>query len=79
MTQELINSLTEDIKRQTNLFYNVDVNDKTVKDFIDTYYLNEDNKEHLFDNEGNYYFETSEREDFMIYLNEIGVIKLKDS
>lgn len=70
MTNELINSLTEEIKRSVNLFYNVDVNDKTVKDFINNYYLNEDNKEYLFDDEGNYYFETTEREDFMIYLNE---------
>jgi hypothetical protein len=79
MTTELINRLTEEIKQSVSLFYNVDVNDQTVKDFIDWYYLNEDNKECLFDDEGNYYFETTEREDFMIYLDEVGVIKLKDS
>ena len=76
MTNELINSLTEEIKRSVNLFYNVDVNDQTVKDFINNYYLNEDNKEYLFDDEGNYYFETTEREDFMYYLDDINVITL---
>lgn len=79
MTTELINSLTEEIKQSVSLFYNVDVNDQTVKDFINNYYLNEDNKEYLFDDEGNYYYETTEREDFMIYLDEVGVIRLKDS
>jgi F0F1-type ATP synthase delta subunit len=77
MTQELINSLTEEIKQEVSFFYNVNVNDQTVKDFINNYYLNEDNKEYLFDDEGNYYFETTEREDFMIYLDEVGVITLK--
>jgi len=76
MTTELINRLTEEIKQSVSFFYNVNVNDQTVKDFIDTYYLNEDNKECLFDDEGNYYYETTEREDFMIYLNEVGVITL---
>ena len=76
MTQELINRLTEEIKQEVSFFYNVNVNDQTVKDFINNYYLNEDNKEYLFDDEGNYYFETTEREDFMIYLDEVGVITL---
>ena len=78
MTTELINRLTEEIKESVSFFYNVNVNDQTVKDFINNYYLNEDNKECLFDDEGNYYFETTEREDFMIYLDEIGVITLNN-
>jgi hypothetical protein len=76
MTTELINRLTEEIKESVSFFYNVNVNDQTVKDFINNYYLNEDNRECLFDDEGNYYYETTEREDFMIYLDEIGVITL---
>ena len=76
MTQELINRLIEEIKNEVFDFYNVNVDDQTVKDFTDWYYLDEDNKEYLFDDEGNYYFETTEREDFMIYLDEIGVITL---
>lgn len=76
MTQELINSLTEEIKQEVSFFYNVDVNDEIIKDFINNYYLNEDNKECLFDDEGNYYFETTEREDFMYYLDDINVITL---
>jgi len=78
MTQELINRLTEEIKEEVFHFYDLNVNDETVKDFISWYYLNEDNKEYLFDDEGNYYFETTEREDFMIYLDEIGVITLNN-
>jgi len=69
MTQELFNRLIEEIKNKVSDFYNVNVDDETVKDFINNYYLNEDNKEYLFDDEGNYYFETTEREDFMIYLD----------
>jgi len=76
MTKESINRLTEEIQQSVSFFYNVNVDEQTVKDFINYYYLHEDNKECLFDENGNYYYETTEREDFMCYLDGINVIIL---
>lgn len=78
MTKEMINDLVNTIKDEIYDFYDVKVNDEVVVDFIEWYYLNEDNKEFKpFDDEGIPVFDTSEREDFMLYLEDLGIVKLK--
>jgi 6-pyruvoyl-tetrahydropterin synthase len=78
MTKEMINDLVNTIKDEIFDFYDVKVNDEIVVDFIEWYYLNEDNEEFKpFDDEGIPVFDTSEREDFMYYLEDLGIVKLK--
>jgi 6-pyruvoyl-tetrahydropterin synthase len=78
MTKEMINDLVNTIKDEIYDFYDVTVNDEVVVDFIEWYYLNEDNEEFKpFDDEGIPVFDTSEREDFMYYLEDLGIVKLK--
>jgi hypothetical protein len=78
MTKEMINDLVNTIKDEIYDFYDVTVNDEVVVDFIEWYYLNEDNEEFKpFDDEGIPVFDTSEREDFMLYLEDLGIVKLK--
>ena len=74
----MINDLVNTIKDGIFDFYDVKVNDEIVVDFIEWYYLNEDNEEFKpFDDEGIPVFDTSEREDFMYYLEDLGIVKLK--
>ncbi len=74
----MINDLVNTIKDEIYDFYDVTVNDEVVVDFIEWYYLNEDNEEFKpFDDEGIPVFDTSEREDFMLYLEDLGIVKLK--
>ena len=74
----MINNLVNTIKDEIYDFYDVKVNDEVVVDFIEWYYLNEDNEEFKpFDDEGIPVFDTSEREDFMYYLEDLGIVKLK--
>ncbi len=74
----MINDLVNTIKDEIFDFYDVKVNDEVVVDFIEWYYLNEDNEEFKpFDDEGIPVFDTSEREDFMLYLEDLGIVKLK--
>ena len=79
MTKEMINDLVNEIKNEVFDFYGVEVEDKIVDDFIDYYYLNlEEDCYKPFDDEGIPLFDTSEREDFMYYLEDLGIIELKD-
>jgi hypothetical protein len=56
----------------------VEVEDETVENFIDFYYLNlEEDCYKPFDDEGIPLFDTSEREDFMYYLEDLGIIDLE--
>ena len=74
----MINDLVNTIKDEIYDFYDVKVNDEVVVDFIEWYYLNEDNEEFKpFDDEGRPVFDTSEREYFMYYLEDLGIVKLK--
>ena len=74
----MINDLVNTIKDEIYDFYDVKVNDEVVVDFIEWYYLNEDNEEFKpFDDEGIPVFDKSEREDFMYYLEDLGIVKLK--
>jgi len=74
----MINDLVNTIKDEIYDFYDVKVNDEVVVDFIEWYYLNEDNEEFKpFDDEGIPVFDTGEREDFMLYLEDLGIVKLK--
>lgn len=78
MTKEMINDLVIEIKNEVFDFYNVKVEDETIKDFIDFYYMNEDNEGFKpFDEDGIPVFDTTEREDFMYYLEDLGIVELK--
>jgi hypothetical protein len=78
MTKEMINDLVIEIKNEVFDFYKVKVEDETIKDFIDFYYMNEDNEDFKpFDEDGIPVFDTTEREDFMYYLEDVGIVKLK--
>jgi 6-pyruvoyl-tetrahydropterin synthase len=78
MTKEMINDLVSEIKNEVFDFYNVKVEDETIKDFIDFYYMNEDNEDFKpFDEDGIPVFDTTEREDFMYYLEDLGIVELK--
>jgi 6-pyruvoyl-tetrahydropterin synthase len=78
MTKEMINDLVNEIKNEVFDFYNVKVEDETIKDFIDFYYMNEDNEDFKpFDEDGIPVFDTTEREDFMYYLEDLGIVELK--
>jgi 6-pyruvoyl-tetrahydropterin synthase len=78
MTKEIINDLVNEIKNEVFDFYNVKVEDETIKDFIDFYYMNEDNEDFKpFDEYGIPVFDTTEREDFMYYLEDLGIVELK--
>jgi 6-pyruvoyl-tetrahydropterin synthase len=78
MTKEMINDLVNEIKNEVFDFYKVKVEDETIKDFIDFYYMNEDNEDFKpFDEDGIPVFDTTEREDFMYYLEDVGIVKLK--
>jgi hypothetical protein len=79
MTKEMINDLMNEIKNDVFDFYGVEVEDETVENFIDFYYLNlEEDCYKPFDDEGIPLFDTSEREDFMYYLEDLGIIELND-
>ena len=74
----MINDLVNTIKDEIYDFYDVKVNDEVVVDFIEWYYLNEDNEEFKpFTDEGIPLFDTSEREDFMYHLEDLGIVDLK--
>jgi hypothetical protein len=78
MKKEMINNLVNEIKNEVFDFYSVEVSNEVVEDFIGWYYLNEDNEEFKpFDDEGIPVFDTGEREDFMYYLEDLGIVKLK--
>ena len=78
MTKEMINDLVNEIKNEVFDFYKVKVEDETIKDFIDFYYMNEDNEDFKpFDEDGIPVFDTTEREDFMYYLEDLGIVELK--
>ena len=78
MTKEMIDDLVNEIKNEVFDFYDVEVEDKIVKDFIDLYYLNlEEDCYKPFTDEGLPLFDTSEREDFMYYLEDLGIIDLE--
>jgi len=78
MKKEILNDLVNSIKDEIYDFYDVKVNDEVIIDFIEWYYLNEDNEEFKpFDDEGIPVFDTSEREDFMYYLEDLGIVDLE--
>jgi hypothetical protein len=73
MTQELISNLVEKIKDEVLDFYEVEVEDQVVEDFVGWYYMDRGNEGfEPFDEDGNPIFDTTEREDFMLYLEELG-------
>ena len=74
MKQEVLNDLVLRINNEVFDFYGVDVSLEIIEDFIGWYYLNEDNEEfNPFDEDGIPVFDTSEREDFMLYLKDLGL------
>jgi hypothetical protein len=77
MTNEVLNDFIEEIKNEVFDFYNVEVNDEIVKDFIKDYYLSFDDDYdgyRPFTDDGVPLFDTAEREDFMYYLEDLGII-----
>ena len=73
MKKELFDNLVEEIKTEVFDFYSVRVNDDVVKEFIEYYYDDEETEDDYykpFTDEGIPVFDTAEREDFMIYLEE---------
>jgi len=78
MTKEMIDDLVNEIKNEVFDFYDVEVSDEVVKNFISWYYMNEDNENFKpFTDEGIPVFDTSEREDFMYYLEDLGIVDLE--
>lgn len=74
MKQEVLNDLVLRINNEVFDFYGVEVSLEIIEDFIGWYYLNEDNEEfNPFDEDGIPVFDTSEREDFMLYLTDLGL------
>lgn len=74
MKQEVLNDLVLRINNEVFDFYGVEVSLEIIEDFIGWYYLNEDNEEfNPFDEDGIPVFDTSEREDFMLYLKDLGL------
>ena len=74
MKKELVDNLIEEIKKEVFDFYGVKVKNNVIKEFIDYYYDDEEEEDEdyyrPFTDEGIPVFDTSEREDFMIYLEE---------
>ena len=74
MKQEVLNDLVLRINNEVFDFYGVEVSLEIIEDFIGWYYMNEDNEEfNPFDEDGIPVFDTSEREDFMFYLKDLGL------
>ena len=74
MKQEVLNDLVLRINNEVFDFYGVEVSLEIIEDFIGWYYMNEDNEEfNPFDEDGIPVFDTSEREDFMLYLKDLGL------
>ena len=72
MTKKMIDDLVNEIKNEVFDFYNIKVSNEVVEDFISWYYMNEDNEDFKpFDEDGIPVFDTSEREDFMYYLEDL--------
>ena len=59
--------LIKEIKDEVKVFYDVDVTGGVVSDFISWYFKRQKNP----------VFDTTEREDFMYYLEDLGIVKLK--
>ena len=75
MTKKMIDDLVNEIKNEVFDFYNIKVSNEVVEDFISWYYMNEDNEDFKpFDEDGIPVFDTSEREDFMYYLEDLGIV-----
>jgi len=68
--QELI----EEIQNTMMDFYGLDVSEEVIKDFIQLYHY--DRIEDDPDYDGNFCFDTGEREDLVYYLEELGLVKL---
>jgi hypothetical protein len=60
--------LIKEIKDEVKVIYDVDVTEEVVSDFISWYFKRQKNP----------IFDTTEREDFMYYLEDLGIVKLKD-
>jgi hypothetical protein len=75
METKMLNDLVIEIQNEVLDFYNVEVNDEVVKDFISFYYENlEDECYKPFTDDGVPLFDTTEREDFMYHLEDLGLI-----
>ena len=78
MKFKMMNDFVNEIKNEVFDFYGVEVEDEIVEDFVNWYYMNEDNEDFKpFDENGIPIFDTSEREDFMYYLKDLGIVDLK--
>jgi hypothetical protein len=79
MEKEIKNNLIDEIKNEIFDFYNLNIDDDVIEGWVEIYYENEDNEycSTLFTDDNIPVFDTTEREDFLYYLDEIGVIELK--
>lgn len=59
--------LVEDLKSEVLFFYDLKVDDEVTEEFVSWY----------FKNKRNPVIDTGEREDFMLFLEGIGIVKLK--
>jgi hypothetical protein len=70
MVEEVIQEIQEEMFR----FYNLNVGPNVIKQFLKMYHF--DRIEEDPDYDGDFCFDTTEREDLMYYLEELGLIKL---
>jgi hypothetical protein len=67
MNNKKLNDLINEIKTEMLDFYNINVNEEVIKNFV-LYY---------FKYKRNIVFDTTEREDLLYYLEELELVKLK--
>ena len=63
MTKKIKNQLIEEIRNEVKDFYNLSIEDKIIEDFIGWYFKG-----------NNPVFDTTEREDFILHLEDLGLI-----
>jgi len=64
----------QEIQDEMLRFYNLNVGPNVIKQFLKMYHF--DRIEEDPDYDGDFYFDTTEREDLMYYLEELGLIKI---
>lgn len=67
MNNKKLNDLINEIKTEMLDFYNINVSEEVIKNFVSYY----------FKYKRNIVFDTTEREDLLYYLEELGLVKLK--
>jgi hypothetical protein len=70
----IVEEVIQEIQEEMFRFYNLNVGPNVIKQFLKMYHF--DRIEEDPDYDGDFVFDTGEREDLMYYLEELGLIKL---